>query len=618
MFYSEAILSKKGPLAKVWLAAHWERKLSKTQFLQTNIQSSVGAILGGDQPPMALRLSGQLLLGVVRIYSRKARYLLEDCNEALVKIKLAFRPGIVDMPEEQISASYNAITLPDIITELDILLPDPVFNLKAWEDQHQISTNLLDDNTINDINNHNINVTSNNNGINNNNTSRPQDITIRDAVDISLDIGAGADLLGDAFDIEDGRGLDLNFDDELGGEEASIEIEKAREAQIEHSITMEDLGVPIGMDIDDKEPSQADGTLLVPEREPNAVNPDSVIEKPVTEGISGKLKIFNVHLYHFISTMRPNIFFVHSFGDESGNAIFGLESSPQNHINEDFQFQTLEHETQPSQHRRKRKLNIDKVTELQSIHIANQIKDTSDIIVEPSFLPASRKLIRLAEIRQIGPKYYLDLTAPPNVPPELRHLFTRKRPRLEAIPIDNEPTKQDDSQIDSNNNNTNIIAIEDAQDSPINENSVGDEQEPQIMENNVGDEKEPPKNDKHTETGGGDDFVSSLPSPVNTEIKSPTGENSLSSSSSTIQLLQREFEKLEKDGDLSSQKSTNFISYQKVVGKAKRQEAVKLFFELLVLKTKDVIDIKQKKPFGDIEIRSKDKQMLDKYVTSEN
>ena len=38
--------------------------------------------------PMALRLSGQLLLGVVRIYSRKARYLLDDCQEALSKIKM--------------------------------------------------------------------------------------------------------------------------------------------------------------------------------------------------------------------------------------------------------------------------------------------------------------------------------------------------------------------------------------------------------------------------------------------------------------------------------------------------------------------------------------------------
>lgn len=44
--------------------------------------------MGQDQAPMALRLSGQLLLGVVRIYSRKARYLYEDCNEALMKIKM--------------------------------------------------------------------------------------------------------------------------------------------------------------------------------------------------------------------------------------------------------------------------------------------------------------------------------------------------------------------------------------------------------------------------------------------------------------------------------------------------------------------------------------------------
>ncbi|RKP38198.1 Rad21/Rec8-like protein, partial [Dimargaris cristalligena] len=124
MFYAEAILSKKGPLAKVWLAAHWERKLSKAQFLQANIPSSVGAIMGDDQPPLALRLSGQLLLGVVRIYSRKTKYLLEDTEDALLKIKMAFRPGVVDMPTDNITASFNHITLPDSLTEFDMLLPD--------------------------------------------------------------------------------------------------------------------------------------------------------------------------------------------------------------------------------------------------------------------------------------------------------------------------------------------------------------------------------------------------------------------------------------------------------------------------------------------------------------
>lgn len=44
--------------------------------------------MGQEVELMALRLSGQLLLGVVRIYSRKAKYLLDDCNEALLKIKM--------------------------------------------------------------------------------------------------------------------------------------------------------------------------------------------------------------------------------------------------------------------------------------------------------------------------------------------------------------------------------------------------------------------------------------------------------------------------------------------------------------------------------------------------
>ena len=90
MFYSETLLSKTGPLARVWLSANLERKLNKTHILQSNIESSVHAIVDQSEAPLALRLSGQLLLGVVRIYSRKARYLMDDCNEALLKIKMVW------------------------------------------------------------------------------------------------------------------------------------------------------------------------------------------------------------------------------------------------------------------------------------------------------------------------------------------------------------------------------------------------------------------------------------------------------------------------------------------------------------------------------------------------
>jgi hypothetical protein len=41
-----------------------------------------------DGEPIALRLSGQLMLGVVRIYSRKVQYLFDDCKETREKITL--------------------------------------------------------------------------------------------------------------------------------------------------------------------------------------------------------------------------------------------------------------------------------------------------------------------------------------------------------------------------------------------------------------------------------------------------------------------------------------------------------------------------------------------------
>ncbi|KAL4896270.1 Rec8 like protein-domain-containing protein [Aspergillus ambiguus] len=121
MFYSETLLSKTGPLARVWLSANLERKLSKSHILQSDIESSVSAIVDQGQAPMALRLSGQLLLGVVRIYSRKARYLLDDCNEALMKIKMAFRlTNNNDLTTTVVAP--GGITLPDVLTESDLFL----------------------------------------------------------------------------------------------------------------------------------------------------------------------------------------------------------------------------------------------------------------------------------------------------------------------------------------------------------------------------------------------------------------------------------------------------------------------------------------------------------------
>lgn len=134
MFYSVFVLGKKGPLARVWLAAHWDKKITKSQIQETNIVESVDSIL---QPriKLSLRTSSHLLLGIVRIYARKTVYLLQDCQDAAYKIRSAFRPGAVDLPEGKQEAAVTAITLPemlDFVANFDLIEPpaliDPVVN----------------------------------------------------------------------------------------------------------------------------------------------------------------------------------------------------------------------------------------------------------------------------------------------------------------------------------------------------------------------------------------------------------------------------------------------------------------------------------------------------------
>ncbi|KAK2669889.1 Rad21/Rec8-like protein, C-terminal, eukaryotic [Fusarium oxysporum f. sp. vasinfectum] len=120
MFYSETLLQKSGPLASVWLSANFERKLSKKHVLQSNIADSIAVIITPSQAPMALRLSSQLLLGVVRIHQRKTHYLLDDCDHTWVKMKMAFRPSIDhDIPASLQLPEREALTLPDAVTPYD-------------------------------------------------------------------------------------------------------------------------------------------------------------------------------------------------------------------------------------------------------------------------------------------------------------------------------------------------------------------------------------------------------------------------------------------------------------------------------------------------------------------
>jgi len=61
MFYAPSVLSKKGDLGKIWLASHWEHKLTKAQVFATSVEESVNAIMA-PKVALSLRVSGHLLV----------------------------------------------------------------------------------------------------------------------------------------------------------------------------------------------------------------------------------------------------------------------------------------------------------------------------------------------------------------------------------------------------------------------------------------------------------------------------------------------------------------------------------------------------------------------------
>lgn len=73
--------------------------------------------------PIALRMSGHLLLGVVRIYSKQVDYFFQECNYLELRIRKAFYSTNVNLPEGATQASYNSITLPETF-QLDALESD--------------------------------------------------------------------------------------------------------------------------------------------------------------------------------------------------------------------------------------------------------------------------------------------------------------------------------------------------------------------------------------------------------------------------------------------------------------------------------------------------------------
>ncbi|VVB09442.1 unnamed protein product [Arabis nemorensis] len=134
MFYSQCLVSRNGPLGAIWVAAYFFKKLKKAQVKDTHIPSSVDQILQKELDALTYRVLAYLLLGVVRIYSKKVDFLFDDCNKVLIGVKEFVA---TEKNREKTTVSLPASTSTECFS---IALPErfelDAFDLGVLEDFH--------------------------------------------------------------------------------------------------------------------------------------------------------------------------------------------------------------------------------------------------------------------------------------------------------------------------------------------------------------------------------------------------------------------------------------------------------------------------------------------------
>ncbi|KAI8139153.1 Rec8 like protein-domain-containing protein [Fennellomyces sp. T-0311] len=515
---TELLIGGSGPLARVWLASHWERKVSKSQFLQTNLEKTIDAITTDDHEPLTLRMSGQLLLGVARIYSRKTRYLLEDCNEALVKIKLSFKKGNVNMPDIQHTvASIKSITLPERLTEFDILLPDePLLDI----DMDTIDAVLDSSSQI----------------------ASSQDITLSDIGDLSFgndwDINPTAETERARTDAENVNELDVGMSSVEQGRRDN-EMELGREGSF-----IDDINSPLSkMNIDGAQ-QQDDNYLdfddfdfgddyadMAPPQPPAAEEFHRADDSQIMSGSS---------------LMHSGL-----IADDDDDQLM-------------FETQPLDEVSEPvAPRRRRRRLVVDRVTEIPHDQLRAQVSDTSSLVNrDANALPRSRKT--QAKVDWKKPIACDNST-------KLGALFARLNARKDTA---------GETEVDMNETR------EDAEEpvAQVEQQAQYDDYGMDYDDFDFGDTPAP-VTDEPAEAAGDMDNTSQFTQNTQSTIGRSTRE--------VLDTIQSRLEVQEtvSFGELAPHNAT-------------KSEAARRFYDVLLLTTKDMLKVQQNQAFGEIQIRA--------------
>ncbi|XP_005499605.2 double-strand-break repair protein rad21-like protein 1 [Columba livia] len=556
MFYMHLLINKRGPLAKIWLAAHWEKKLTKAHIFECNLETTVEKIIS-PKFTIALRTSGHLLLGVVRIYHRKAKYLLADCSEALTKMKTAFRPGLVDLPAENFEAAYQSITLPEEFHDFETPLPD----LKAIDVAEHFTLNQ----------------------------SKAEDITLTDDYESNILLcDRTFDEEPDALRKQSFDGSTLTSSNSLRADCNSASVSGDKPALHEDTYCFEH-------DWFGDEGDAADMIEILLRDEQNDLDKDIIDmeeECPLPQDLPENSTAFES------SCADTTIKKVNHLMNET--VLFLKE-------NEEFVLEPIDDTavTQRKKNKRKRKLLVDVDKELSCSTIYKQLNNCTDILTTLDLAPPTKKTMMWK--KSGGVENLLSHAAQPVVHAELQKLFERcfkshrfemKRNGIQRESEVEETRKEQDT--------TEMLIVEEPsypQESAHSEIEIRNDSFMLTTQNN--------RNETHDNCGetiqdgrAGSESSALLNNSLDQEAETQRAEltkeqtrkdkdsEEIRWSKRTLQLL-KTLQHLQRSGARS-------FSLQELCQKNSRKEAAVKFYIFLVLKKQSVLELSQGAPFADI------------------
>ncbi|KAK5990665.1 Cohesin subunit rad21 [Cladobotryum mycophilum] len=587
MFYSETLLQKTGPLARVWLSANLERKLSKNHILQSNVTDSVEAIITPNQAPMALRLSGQLLLGVVRIYQRKTRYLLDDCNEAMMKIKMAFRSsGNNDLAANLQVTNREALLLPDRITPYDNLElpppPDASWLLSQTDDMSSTqigrkgrASNIRDINLQEDFDNSQF--LQGGNGLDEDAIAPLEDLDLE--LDFGLDIELGREA-PEARSIEDDVFSELDI---MPRQKEGAGREPSHLLDLDDGVRIADEEGDIPMVDDDFQFNAGDQSAMPEMSVVPDINRRRISESPLSD-------------------------IDEQFAKE-------IEEEYSRHNNTDL-YEPQEDGEQsmvrrPAQRAKKQRIMMpDEEIALSSTHIKQQQADRENIIRPAAFLPRDPFLLALVELQKSGGFVSSVMMEGRSSAwaPELRGMLS-----LEAVRGTNELKRKRDSgvaDIESDHGGLKSPRLElgDETDFAFDGNALGNQSmaaDGTILEIPADETAVGPLEDDEAERDTG----SPMPAfdETTAPLVHPADSGPVSIGTKHAVHILRDLFGPEAEDDAEIRKSSAVVFQDLLPEKqTTKAEATKMFFECLVLATKDAIKVEQGAGLGDpIRVRGK-------------